>query len=182
VRRLIVISGYAGAGSVDPDEAAAESERALARLADRPWFAAARRSAATVAPPGDREEAFVERFRLYTPLYFASPEDPVSRDHIDRIRRELRWHVPIADAWSGPYEAADYRPLFARVRCRTLVITGEHDWICGPVWNRALAAAIPGSQLVEVPGVGHLPQYEAPVVVLAAIERWLAEEAETNAG
>ena len=52
--------------------------------------------------------------------------------------------------------------------------TGEHDWICGPTWNRALADAIPGSRYVVVPGVGHLPQYEAPAAFRTAIDGWLA--------
>src|SRR5512141_1797008 len=44
VARLIVISGYAGAGSVDAAVAHAEQRRALDRLRDRPWFAAAWRA------------------------------------------------------------------------------------------------------------------------------------------
>jgi proline iminopeptidase len=174
VDRLIVISGYAGAGSVDADVATAERDRALDRLRDRPWFDEVlgvfeERFAET----GASEEELVEVFGTCLPFYFAEPDDPVSRAHIDRIRREQRWHVPIVDAWSGEREDADYRGLFARIRCPTLVITGEHDWICGPTWNRALAEAIPGSLLVEIPDVGHLPQYEAPAAFRAAIDAWL---------
>jgi pimeloyl-ACP methyl ester carboxylesterase len=53
---------------------------------------------------------------------------------------------------------------------------GEHDYVCGPTWNRALAAAIPGARYVEIPNVGHLPQYEAPAAFRAAIDDWLARQ------
>ena len=39
VRRLVVIDGYAGVGSVDADAAEAEQQAALDRLRDRSWFA-----------------------------------------------------------------------------------------------------------------------------------------------
>lgn len=176
VRRLIVIDGYAGSGSVDPSSAEAEQQRALDRVRDRPWFADAwgawERGLGVVGRP---EEALVDAFRAMLPMYFAEPEDPVMAAHIERVRRELRWHSPIVDAWSGEREEADYRPLLAQIRCPTLVIVGEHDWICGPLWNRALAAAIPGARLVEMPGIGHLPQYEAPAAFRAAIDAWLGE-------
>lgn len=177
VRRLIVISGYAGAGSVDAAETAAEQQRALDRIRDRPWFADAWRAwEDCLNETGWPEEDLVETFRAILPFYFAEPEDPVSVAHIERIRRELRWHPPIVDAWTGAREDADYKPLFARIQCPTLVIAGEHDWICGPAWNRALADVIPGARLVELPGVGHLPQYEAPEAFRAVIDEWLGAD------
>jgi pimeloyl-ACP methyl ester carboxylesterase len=175
VARLIVVSGYAGAGSVEPAEATAEQLRALDRIRDRPWFDQAWAVwEDQLGRTGQTEEELVAAFRVFLPFYFAEPEEPDSVAHIERIRRELRWHSPVVDAWTGEREDADYRDLLGAVRCPTLVITGEHDWICGPVWNRALADAIPGSRYVLVCGVGHLPQYEAPEVFRSAIDDWLA--------
>ena len=174
VRRLIVVSGYAGSGSMEPGVAEAEQQRALDRIRDRPWFDAAWRAwSDSLGRIGAPEEQVRETFSALLPFYFAEPEDPLSVGHIERIRREQRWHAATVDAWSGDREEADYRPLLAGTRCPTLVITGEHDWICGPAWNRALADAIPGSRLVMLPGVGHLPQYEAPAAFRAAIDDWL---------
>lgn len=174
VRRLIVVSGYAGAGSIDTAVVEAEQQRALDRIRDRVWFDAAWRSwSESLGRTGVPEEQMCDTFSAILPFYFAEPEDPVSVGHIERIRREQRWHVPTVDAWGGEREEADYRPLFAAIRCPTLVITGEHDWICGPAWNRVLADAIPGSRLVEVPHVGHLPQYETPAEFRAVIDDWL---------
>ena len=177
VHRLIVIDGYAGGGSVDPDEATAERERALVRHRGQPWYAAARLVADGVDSATGDEARLVEGFRTILPLYFADPDRPDAVAHIDRIRREVRTHAPISNAWSAERDAADYRPLLGRIACPSLVMVGEHDWICGPVWARSLAAAIPGARLVVLPGVGHLPQYEAPDAFRAAIDAWLAATA-----
>jgi pimeloyl-ACP methyl ester carboxylesterase len=173
VRRLIVISGYAGGGSVAEADWHAERDRALGRVRDKPWFDLAWRNWEAGSLPGRTEQDLADRFWTYLPFYFADPDNPVATAHIDRIGREQRWHLPANDAWCGWREAMDWRPLLGEVRCPTLVVAGERDWICGPVWNRALAAAIPGARYVEIPGVGHLPQYEAPAALRAAIDEWL---------
>lgn len=178
VRRVIVVDGYAGAGSVDAVLAAEEQRRALDRIRDRPWFDDAWHAwEEGLARATSSERDLVDTFAAILPFYFAQPDDPISLAHIDRLRREQRWHVPVADAWTGPREEADYRPLLARTRCPTLVIVGEHDWICGPIWNRALAEAIRGSRLVEMAGIGHLPQYENPGAFRASIVEWLRDGA-----
>ncbi|HEX5828325.1 MAG TPA: alpha/beta hydrolase [Candidatus Limnocylindrales bacterium] len=174
VRRLIVISGYPGFGAVDEAAATAERERALDRLRTEPWFDAAWRCWEAGARPGRTEQDIADRFWTYLPFYFAHPEDPVAVAHIERIGREQRWHMPANEAWVGWRAAMDWRPLLARVRCPTLVVAGEHDWICGPAWNRPLAAAIDGARYAEIAGVGHLPQYEAPATLRAVIDEWLA--------
>lgn len=178
VARLIVIDGYAGGGSVDPAAADAERERAFDRVRDRPWFAAAlaalERSSALTMPS---EEVLCRDFDEGWPLFFAEPEREPALAHIARIRRELRQHQPVLAAWEARFEADDHRPLLAAVACPTLVIVGEHDFICGPSWGRAMAAAIPGARYVEILGVGHLPQYEAPAAFRGAIDDWLDETA-----
>lgn len=176
VRRLIVIDGYAGAGATNEHEVAAESERALDRIRDREWFADAWAAGEHAwGRIGMTEAEIVRGFRAILPFYFAEPEHPACVSHIDRIRRELRWNVPANDAWTGWREEMDYRPLLRTVRCPTLILVGEHDWICGPVSNRALSEAIASSRLIEFSGVGHFPQYEAPEAVRAAIDLWLAD-------
>lgn len=67
--------------------------------------------------------------------------------------------------------------LLPRIACPTLVMTGELDGWAGPEQHRAIAAAIPHSELVIVPGAGHMIQLEAPDAVNAAIARWLERPA-----
>ena len=62
--------------------------------------------------------------------------------------------------------------LLAQISCTTLVLTGEHDDWASPAQHQAIAQAIAPSQLVIVPGAGHMVQFEAPEAVNAAITRW----------
>jgi pimeloyl-ACP methyl ester carboxylesterase len=63
--------------------------------------------------------------------------------------------------------------LLPRIACPTLVITGALDAWSPPAQHETIAAAIPNSQLVIVPGAGHMLTREAPGAVNDAIARWL---------
>jgi pimeloyl-ACP methyl ester carboxylesterase len=67
--------------------------------------------------------------------------------------------------------------LLPQIACPTLVMTGELDAWSPPAQHKAIAAAIPNSELVIVPGAGHMIQLEAPEAVNNAITRWLARPA-----
>lgn len=67
--------------------------------------------------------------------------------------------------------------LLGQIACPTLVMTGELDGWAPPEQHEQIAAAIPNSQLVIVPGAGHMVQFEAPEAVNEAINRWLATPA-----
>lgn len=66
---------------------------------------------------------------------------------------------------------ADLRSRLSQITVRTLVIHGTRDPIVLPRDGRALAAAIPGAQLVMLPGAGHVPTMTRPAEVAAAICR-----------
>ena len=44
--------------------------------------------------------------------------------------------------------------------CKVSLLTGEYDYSCTPEMTRQVAAAIPGSRLVIMPGIGHFPMIE----------------------
>jgi pimeloyl-ACP methyl ester carboxylesterase len=67
--------------------------------------------------------------------------------------------------------------LLPRVACPALVMTGELDTWSGPTQHQAIASVIPNSELVVVPGAGHMIQLEAPEAVNSAIARWLQRPA-----
>lgn len=50
----------------------------------------------------------------------------------------------------------------AKIAAPTLLLWGEDDELVPVRHGRAAAAAIPGSQLLVLPGVGHIPSIEAP--------------------
>ena len=83
----------------------------------------------------------------------------------------------MSNAWFGGvhhFDDIDILPSLAAVQCPSLVIAGQYDFICGPAWNRPIAAAIPGARYVEISDAGHVPQYEQPGAFRAALVDWLA--------
>jgi pimeloyl-ACP methyl ester carboxylesterase len=80
--------------------------------------------------------------------------------------------------------AAQVRALLARpdatgvleqIHCPALVLTGSEDGWSTPAQHAAMAAKIPGSQLVIVPDSGHMSMMERPAEVSAALRAWLAQ-------
>ncbi len=67
--------------------------------------------------------------------------------------------------------------LLPRISCPTLVMTGELDSWSPPARHEEIAAAIPNSTLVIVPGAGHMLPLEAPEAVNEALAGWLARPA-----
>jgi pimeloyl-ACP methyl ester carboxylesterase len=67
----------------------------------------------------------------------------------------------------------DVTGLLPQITCPTLVLTGELDGWAPPTQHEDIARAIAPSELVIVPGAGHMVQFEAPEAVNAAIARWL---------
>jgi pimeloyl-ACP methyl ester carboxylesterase len=68
----------------------------------------------------------------------------------------------------------DVRTCLSKVRCRVLMIWGEHDWIA-PVeaWDENLHLVARGS-LHKLPACGHSPMIEKPVEFNAILTRFLA--------
>jgi pimeloyl-ACP methyl ester carboxylesterase len=57
----------------------------------------------------------------------------------------------------------------ARVKAPTLVVWGDRDRLVAPRFARRTVAAVPGSRLLMLPGVGHVAQIEAPDEVARAV-------------
>jgi pimeloyl-ACP methyl ester carboxylesterase len=45
-------------------------------------------------------------------------------------------------------------------RCKVALLTGEYDYSCTPAMSEAVAAAVPGSRLSIMQGMGHFPMIE----------------------
>jgi len=68
------------------------------------------------------------------------------------------------DDYQGAAEAA------AQVRCPTLVLWGEKDRMAPPKEAKALAGLIAGARTLALPGIGHMPMMEEPIVVTQALK------------
>ena len=67
------------------------------------------------------------------------------------------------------------QPFLARITAPSLLLWGDADAMI-PVANAAdYQAAIPQARLLRLPGVGHLPQEEAPAASLAAVAAFLQD-------
>jgi proline iminopeptidase len=176
--RCIAISARPVGDDEQGGDAEQEMERMLARHADAPWYPSARATwdawtervlAATDAQEVDDMMAEV------LPLYTAHPDRPGVRALIDAWRRDAHSDLAASKAWEdGLYQTIDIRPLLGRVRCPTLILTGELDLICGPAHAEPLARAVPDARIVIVPDCGHFVPAEAPDEFRTAVVEFAA--------
>jgi len=68
----------------------------------------------------------------------------------------------------------DRRAALQQVHVPTLLVAGEHDRNAPTAVMRKMAAAIPGSTLIEMAGIGHLMNLEAPEEFDALLLNFLA--------
>ncbi len=72
---------------------------------------------------------------------------------------------------------ADLRAVLPRIDVPTLVLHGELDARSPLAVGETLHQQIPGSQLVVLPGVGHLSNVEAADAFNSAVRAFLREQA-----
>lgn len=78
---------------------------------------------------------------------------------------------------SQPAATAD---LVSKIKAPTLILWGESDPLIEPAAAKKFAAAIPGSQLITYPNVGHLPQIEIPQRSAADVAAFLKSRQAAN--
>jgi pimeloyl-ACP methyl ester carboxylesterase len=70
-----------------------------------------------------------------------------------------------------PKSYVDISPRLGAIACPTLIVWATHDG--RPALGSALAAAIPGAELVTIPNAGHHVNVEAPEETSTALEEFL---------
>ena len=147
-------------------EAEAEFEALLARHAGSPWYAAARPVMDSwterMLAAADATE-MEQMMATVLPFYVAEPDKPGVAARLAEMSAVLQANLAAGQAWEGGlYQSVDLRPLVGRITCPALIVAGSLDFICGPAQAQPIAAAITGSQLVMLPGCGHIPSVEEP--------------------
>jgi len=69
----------------------------------------------------------------------------------------------------------DANPCLKDIAVRTLVLVGEFDAVTPPLAAANLSAQIRGSELVHIPGAGHLSNVENPEAFNAAVRAFLSK-------
>jgi pimeloyl-ACP methyl ester carboxylesterase len=139
LRSLILVSAYAGwSGSLPADEVEFRLNQVLG-LADLP----ADRFTEAVAPTMFTPSAPAELVEAFT--------ESVSRFHPTGLR-----------AMARAFAEADLRDVLSEIHVPTLLLYGDADVRATLDVAHGMHAAIPGSKLVVLPGVGHVISVEAP--------------------
>ncbi len=136
---LVLVSAFAGwAGSLPP-EVVRERLEALRRQSEE-----------------DPEEVVAQ----WLPMLFSSTASPEALEHSAAIIRDF--HPVGLRAIAAAMAEADLRDVLSAIAVPTLLLYGDADVRSPPPVAESLHAAIPGSRLVWVPGVGHHVNLEAP--------------------
>ena len=149
---LILAAAYAGwAGSLSPEKAD-ERLRQAVRLAD--------------GTGGALVDALL-------PTMFSAEVSPQTEA---AFRASIQTFHPVGLRAMARAAAEDVRDTLPHIDVPTLLIYGEQDVRAPRAVARSLHAAIPGSELVVLPGVGHVCNVEAPDEFNTAVRSFLHTE------
>lgn len=158
VRRLVLSSTLARFG---PNQEAAMRSGMEKRMT-QPWCADA--MAALEAEQAGRFESDQELSELVLrewPLYFAH-YGPVEMGYLDSLRSELINADALKLFNDETFTTFDLRSSLPGITALTLVITGDEDFICGPICAEEICAGIPEARMVVVGDAGHQLFVEQP--------------------
>ena len=119
-------------------------------------------------PPTNRDEAMdrgLEAYRVLAGSAFPIDEDRVRRRAARAYDRAF-YPPGVARQLAAILAADDRTPGLAKVTVPTLVIHGEADPLVTPSGGEATARAVPGAELLTIPGMGHdLPEPAWPRII-----------------
>ncbi|WP_417210320.1 alpha/beta fold hydrolase [Antarctobacter sp.] len=141
-------------------------------LPDDPDRAAERARLVATARSHDKFHGFGERMlRSYL-----APENLKNAAMADRVRAMTKRLGPDVFIRQSGIDRPDSRASLGSITCPTLILCGEHDAWTPATVHRDMAVAIPNSQLVIVPGSGHLTPIEQPAAVSRALRALLVRK------
>jgi len=166
VRKLVLACTASRFG---PDQEAA-SRAAKEKRSGQPWYADA--IAASEEPEDGMTDAQrMDAFFRMMPLYFAH-FGPPEAGYLDTFRSDSI-NGDAGKVFNEEVGTLDLRARLAELKVPTLVITGEEDFICGPVCADETAAAIPQAKRVIVGDAGHMVFMEQPQAFHDAVADFL---------
>ena len=140
----------------------------------QPWFADAMHALGT-EDSAIRDEAHLnEVFQQLFPMYLADYSG--RKSELDPLRRVFKLSLdPYSRREQGKQARYDVRRQLGRLGTTpTVILTGEQDFICGPVTAQWLASGIAGSKLIVLPRTGHMAHVESPAAFEDAVATFAA--------
>jgi pimeloyl-ACP methyl ester carboxylesterase len=142
-------------------------------------------NAQPASAPGRRKSAWLRKMwqnggpaevaRHVKPAYFH--HEAVRRRHASLVH-DMALGTPRRTAFAQFAWAAgrpDGRAALAAFQGPLLLVSGASDRLCPPAWQRAMCAAQPRAQWLELPRVGHFVPLEATAALNNALLRWLGQ-------
>jgi proline iminopeptidase len=170
VRRLVLANALAR--FAEPHVQA--MEEMIATRSEEPWYEDA--YAALLAEQEgafESDEELKELVRREMPFYTARYGE-TERAYLDEIAQGDGNSDALKFFNETTFETFDLRPELPSISAETLVITGEQDFITGPVNAREIADGIPGARLELIPDCGHFSFVEQRDAFRQAVEGFLA--------
>ena len=150
--RVAALAAVATSGRMDP-AAAANMEARIQASREAGVEAAARIAAKSI---------FSDGFLARTPGYLDA-----------FITWRVAMDAPAQEAAMRAGAGYDVLPDLPKLKIPTLVVAGAADRLIPPAASRAIAAAAPGAQYVEIPESGHMIAVEQPAALAAVLDPFL---------
>ncbi len=110
------------------------------------------------------------------------PDGFVARTSTPLLLRPREFVANARDLVTLKAAVAEQAPRYRNIKVPTTVIAGELDTtVWTSIHSRPFAAAVPGSKLIVLPGVGHMVQNAATELVISEIETMIGRLAPANA-
>ncbi len=113
------------------------------------------------------DDDYTTIMRNLLPAYFAD-ESRKTLD-LDTFRAGLSASILVGD--NDPF---DSRSKLPDLTLPVLILAGDHDFICGPIWAETLSKNLPSSESIRFGQSGHFAHMEQPEGFLEAITSFVA--------
>jgi pimeloyl-ACP methyl ester carboxylesterase len=168
VSRLLLIDTLA----LWEDDAETAMQRGIEARAGEPWFAdAAKAIDEEQAGAFSSVDELIANTQRQIPLYFSRWEGNEKAG--GRLATDWAHAEPLNYFNTVEFPSFDLRGELRSIEAPTLVVVGDHDFICGPACADAIVRELRDVRLVTIPESGHFVYVEQPEAFRAALTGFL---------
>jgi proline iminopeptidase len=113
----------------------------------------------------------MQYFKLMDPVYSLAARK--KKKKVFNRPHTIWSHEALNQGFGGFLRRFDFVPKLKKIKCPTLILAGQDDWICRPSQSKIIAQHIPHSQLKIFKNCGHAIGVDAPDRYLKAIKQFL---------